>query len=174
MLRHVLGDDCDSRSNLRRLVNAGAGPEAVDTDIDGGGFGPVVANPAEGPALLLQRLTITGGSAEQGGVFTTAQSLTVVEVHVAGNRATLSGGGIFASSTLKLSATDVTSNTARNGGGIFITGKTPLALTNDSTVSGNHATNTGGGIQNVRATVTLQDAVVSGNIPNNCVGVPGC
>ncbi len=164
-----------ARASLRGLVIVGAGSEAGDTIIDGDGFGPVVANPAEGPALVLQRLTITGGHAEQGGgILTTARSLTLIDVRVTGNRATLGGGGIFSSGTLELGATDVTNNTARNGGGIFSTGENTVVLRNDSTVSGNHATNTGGGIHNVGGTVTLEDAVVSGNTPNNCVGVAGC
>lgn len=54
-------------------------------------------------------------------------------------------------------------------------------MLDSSTVSGNTAVGTllaqGGGIFNnagTIGTVTLVDSIVSGNIPDNCVNVPGC
>jgi predicted outer membrane repeat protein len=101
-------------------------------------------------------------------------------VRVTGNRATLGGGGIFSAgsreddaATLTLSATDIMNNTARTGGGLF-NGEAAFAVfSNDSTVTGNRASASGGGIQNT-GRIDLQDTVVSGNTPNNCVGVTGC
>jgi hypothetical protein len=169
------------RANLRGLAIVGASSAPGGTVIDGDGNGPVIVLPAAGPALLLQRLTITGGDAEQGGgIFSTGQSLVLSSVRVTGNHATLAGGGIFSAgsreddgATLQINASDITNNSARTGGGLFNGGAAFAVFSNDSTVTGNRASTSGGGIQNA-GRVELQDTVVSGNTPTNCVGVSGC
>ena len=176
--------DVSARANLRTLAIVGAGPDAGGTVIDGDGNGPVLSIGPEGPALVVERLTITGGMAEQGGgIFTSAQNLTLIDVRVTGNRARLGGGGIFSAgasagdaASLTLSATDITNNSARVGGGIFNVGQAAILVGNDSTITGNRATQSGGGggIQNAGGSVDLEDAIVSGNTPANCVGVAGC
>jgi predicted outer membrane repeat protein len=169
------------RDNLRGLLILGAGADAADTVIDGDGNGPVVVNPGGGPALVLRRLTITGGNAEQGGgIFTRARALALNDVRVTGNRATLGGGGIFSAgndeSSVQLGFTDITNNEARSGGGIFHAGGGSLSIGNESTIIGNRATQngSGGGIHNAGGDVRLDDAVVRDNTPQNCFGVEGC
>jgi hypothetical protein len=73
----------------------------------------------------------------------------------------------------------VSENTAvgtfAEGGGIFNNFGT--ARLDNSTVKGNTAGYRGEGIFNNPGTigsVTLVDSIVSGNIPDNCVNVPGC
>jgi hypothetical protein len=164
-------------ANLGVLVITGTGSGPGGTVLDGGGFGSVLTVGPEAPTVIVQRLTITGGNAEQGGgVFVTGSNLTLTNVRVTANTATLGGGGIgvFNNASLTLSATDVANNTARNGGGILIAGSGTAVLNNGSTVTGNRATTNGGGIANSGGTVALDDAVVSGNTPNNCIGVTGC
>jgi hypothetical protein len=69
--------------------------------------------------------------------------------------------------------------TIAEGGGIF--NNFGHLMLDSSTVSGNTAVGTllaqGGGIFNnagTIGTVTLVESIVSGNIPDNCVNVPGC
>ncbi len=107
-------------------------------------------------------VTITGGAnVSSGGGIECRQSSTVTlsSSAVSGNTA-VSGGGISAASaSLTLIGSTVNSNTATDGGGFFVS-STPLTLTN-STVSGNSAGNSLSGIVNSDATLTLVNSTVS-------------
>ncbi|MGF1480959.1 MAG: FG-GAP-like repeat-containing protein [Cyanophyceae cyanobacterium] len=97
--------------------------------------------------LNLENITVTGGVAESFG----------------DNPAL--GGGILAvdGSTLALTNSTVTGNTAGdNGGGIFSGLGSTVTLTN-STVSSNSAGDEGGGIQTASGSFTLRNSTVTGN-----------
>ncbi len=87
------------------------------------------------------------------------------------------GGAIWNSGGFTLTGSQVTGNlTPIYGGGIYTTGSRTFQVT-DSSVTGNRAFVAGGGIYNDGATVTLTNATVTGNSPNQCAptdSVPGC
>jgi predicted outer membrane repeat protein len=135
------------------------------TVLDGAG-GESVLFVNERVTVTLTRLTITGGNAtvRVGGGIQNGGLLTLNRSTVTGNRSATDGGGIFNYGTLTLNDTRVTGNTAGGGGGgLFSEG---VATLNRSRVTGNTAAS-GGGILSVN-TLTLNQTVVSGNIPDDC------
>jgi CSLREA domain-containing protein len=117
--------------------------------------------------------TNAGGSGNGGGILNSSGTLTLTNVTVSGNTATLSsaGGILNSSGTLTLINSTISGNSATGsggGGGIWNFAGT-LNLIN-STVSGNSATDSsfgvavGGGIYNSNGgTVTLTNSTISGN-----------
>ena len=116
-------------------------------------------------------LTITGGSADNGGgvQVTKNSSLTMTDCTVSGNSAVglggLGGGLVcFQGGSMTMTNCTVSGNTAGGGGGLFNFGGT-LEMTN-CTVSGNSAPY-GGGVQNYgkmgTAALILTDSTFSGN-----------
>lgn len=112
--------------------------------IDGGGTARVITATA---AATLRNLTITHGSALQGGGIFTNSTLVLENSRVTENLATgydAKGGGIFTYADLTLDASAVDHNQATapadnfraEGGGIYESGGT-LTLTNGSTVEDN-------------------------------------
>jgi predicted outer membrane repeat protein len=135
------------------------------TVLDGaGGGGVLFVN--ERVTVTLARLTITGGNAtvRVGGGIQNGGHLTLTRSRVVGNRSASDGGGIYNYGDLVLDTTTVSGNTAGGGGGgLFSEG---VATLNHSTVTRNTAA-FGGGILSVN-TLTLNDTVVSGNVPDDC------
>jgi hypothetical protein len=129
--------------------------------------------------LTVESATISGhgsqGIANSGNL---TLDLSTVSDNSVDDR-TPGGGGIYNAGTglLTLNSSTVTRNSAViDGGGIYNDGGAVAlfvsSVTDNTAVFGN-----GGGIfNNVDAggTVTLDSSVVSDNIPDNCVGVPGC
>jgi hypothetical protein len=129
--------------------------------------------------LTVESSTIRGHGS--GGIFnlgTVTLNLSTVSGNSVGDN-TPGGAGIYNAATglVTLNSSTVTMNTAVTfGGGIYNDGGTVALFS--STVTDNKAVfgNGGGILNNVDAggTVTLDGSVVSGNLPDNCVGVPGC
>lgn len=129
--------------------------------LNGDGSGPVVTVDG-GVTVTINTLTITGGSAANGGGIANSGTLTLSNSTVAYNGTTgatsSDGGGIYNSGTLTLSGSTVVYNHTASGnddgGGIFNAGK--LTLSGSTTVEYNLAAN-GGGIANF-GTVTMNDS----------------
>jgi hypothetical protein len=168
------------------LLGAGDGNGVGNTILRGSGT-TVAVNILEVQSVALERLRITGGASNEfgAGIRTTADTLTLTDCTITGNRATgtsLDGGGIATFGNLELINTLVTGNTAgKRGGGIFSFFNTTVTLDAASRVAGNQASLTnsdnGGGIFNNGGAVRLSNADnVSGNTPDNCGGtvVPLC
>ncbi len=100
----------------------------------------------------IRDVTMTGGNrSEGGGVLVAAEChVAVRDSVIRNNQASGKGGGVAfpgsgdPAATLFLTNTAVISNTAADGGGLWLQGRGTM-LTN-VTLSGNHATNRGGGI----------------------------
>jgi len=122
-----------------------------------------------GVTAAISGLTVSNGSARNGGGILNMGTLELTNCTVSGNAANF-GGGIQNSGTLTLTNCTVSDNTANavqtisfgEGGGIHNVGM--LTLTN-CTVSGNNAVNFGGGIFNSSSAgeLTLTNCTVSGN-----------
>jgi hypothetical protein len=119
---------------------------------DGGG----IFNFGEGTLTLIES-TVSGNSAtlgnggDGGGIYNSGASLTLIRSTVSGNSAKRAGGGILNKSGFGV----------LNESGLGDGGRTTLTLSN-STVSYNSA-QTGGGIHNSEGIVTLSSSTLSGN-----------
>lgn len=150
-----------------------------------------------GPLTIINS-TFSGNGAswgEGGGaVYADADLLTVVNSIFSGNSATGSpGGAIFNGSTMNITKSTFTSNSAGVGGAIFTEGSNStianstfsgnsatdspgggvantgsLIITN-STLSGNSASS-GSGLSRTGGTLTLRNTIVAGNPGGNCNG----
>ncbi|MEH1922945.1 Calx-beta domain-containing protein [Nostoc sp.] len=113
-------------------------------------------------SLSIDGLNITGGNAANGGGIYSSSSVTVSNSILSGNTASTNGGGIYSSSSVTLSNSIISSNTANsNGGGIYSSNTT----ISNSTFSSNTANNNGGGIYSSNATIS--NSTFSSNTANN-------
>jgi hypothetical protein len=119
---------------------------------------------------------ITGNTTDSvgGGILVHPNSgATVRDSIIAGNTASLDGGGAWVGGELTISDSTLTGNVAgRYGGGAYVTGGFSLA---DSTVTENVATS-GGGLyfDNPTSVSLLGTNTITGNEPDDCVGSPSC
>jgi predicted outer membrane repeat protein len=125
-------------------------------------------------SLSLESSTITGNSTSGsgGGISGFHSSAYVADSTVADNTAALDGGGINTEDVTLINST-VSDNTAGGkGGGIHATYSVTLT---DSTVSGNTASSGGGIFLEPGGTAVLAGTnTFFNNVPDDCVGVPGC
>jgi hypothetical protein len=178
------GDYAPGDMSLRealRLAAANLGADAIS-------FAPAFDNPSLprtiglglGPLTIRDTLTLTGPAS--GVVLRAGPASRVFEVGVGAeaalsnltitgaNVSTFSGGGILNQGRLALVTSTVAGNAARFGGGIFNDNGATLTLSR-CTVSGNTATEAGGGIYNraksdfffPTAGLGLRNSTVSGN-----------
>ncbi len=156
------------------LTVVGLGASAADTVLMGDG-GPTIAVTA-GESLTLRNLTVTGGSAINGGGLwcippavgagAGRARITLEGVRVVGNGASGAGGGVFASGC-ELRGEDlvVADNTAaQEGGGLFL--RDTSAVVRGLVVAGNASAVEGGGLwfeQRGATSPELRDVVFQGN-----------
>ncbi len=108
-------------------------------------------------------LNITNGNTTTGGGIQNGGNLTLKEVLVYANLAATDGGGVYneTGATLTVIRSTIAHNSAQNGGGLFNRGG--LTITN-STLFGNIATGSGGGLANALGTAALTNTTIAGNI----------
>jgi hypothetical protein len=83
---------------------------------------------------------------------------------IANNKGAYAGGGIYNSGSLLLTNATIANNSAYNGGGLYNAAcGCGNATVNDTTFTGNHVYQFGGGIYNANGTVTLTNSLVAGN-----------
>jgi hypothetical protein len=124
-----------------------------------------------GNTLSIIGLTITAGSATDGGAILNDGTLSVVNSTLSGNAATSDGGAISSSATatsLTLINTTISGNTANgSGGGLIVLGGTATSInstiTNNTADNDNNSLGDGGGIRVQAGTVTLKNTIVAGN-----------
>ena len=119
-----------------------------------------VLSVAEGVALTLRDLAISGGVVEGpgGGVYNTGGVVMLIRVQVSGNHASAGGGGLY----------NASGHEAGAGGGLSNQGTADLT---NVTISANHATGSGGGINGGPET-TLRNTIVAGN--SAAIAAPDC
>jgi nitrous oxidase accessory protein NosD len=120
---------------------------------------------SEGSTVALVRSKVIDNSTEfAGGGIQNGGDLTISWSRIVGNRTANDGGGIFNYGDLVVNDSVINHNTAAaGGGGLFSEGETVM---NRSRVRFNKAAS-GGGILSV-AGLTLNETVVSDNIPDDC------
>ena len=168
-----------------RVIGTCIGPFTINQDLnvigrrnavlDGNNAGNSPAVLVNNSVVALDRLTVTNGNAAPaGGIFNNGGTITMNRSSVTDNTSGFAGGGIMNTGVMTLTATTVSGNFAPNiGGGIFNQGGANLTLIR-STVTDNTAGSNGGGIYDNGGTVSLVRSTVTGNLPNDCVNVPGC
>ncbi len=87
---------------------------------------------APAASLTLQNLTLTGGSATEGGAIYNQGALTMSGVTVQNNTAVNGGGAIYNQGALTMSGVTVQNNTARNAGGGAIYNQGTLTMSGSS------------------------------------------
>jgi CSLREA domain-containing protein len=124
------------------------------------------------PLLFVNDLTVTGGSAVDGGGFFLAAdhvgaTLVLKGVRVSGNTASDGGGGLYSFNYASIYAknSSFAGNVAPTGGGLF-TANGQVNLT-DVSITGNHsptgASGQGGGLYNFNGVVRISGGSISGN-----------
>ena len=142
---------------------------------------------SNGVSATISGVSIANGYAAVGGGIFNAGNLVVNDCAISGNSAVIGGGGILndgaynavtgrlngysALPTLTLIDSDISSNTAQAGGGVFNNGGTMTVsnstFSDNSANTGNHASGTGGGIFNAYGgTMTVSNSTLSGNSAN--------
>jgi len=123
--------------------------------------------------VAISDLTISGGSATDGGGIINKEQLTLTGSSISGNTATNNGAGVYNydGATLSIAGSTVSGNTATyNGGGVSSYNSGTLSI-NSSTFSGNSAYS-GGGIFNddilsvIGSSISGNSAIYGGGIYN--------
>ena len=141
-----------------------AGP--LGTVIDAVGLGPVVTFASgETGSATLQGLTLTGGSAENGGgVWIEGASPTLIDVVITGNVASANGGGVAIAGASSPAFEEVViqdNSAAGTGGGVHLGPAASLQITG-SVIESNQALS-GGGLAVSASTLDVSDSVIAGN-----------
>ena len=100
-----------------------------------------------------------GGLSMRGGLVTITRS-TINQNTASGGNGIGTGGGANVDGTLHLSDSQVRSNSAGDGGGLTVAGE---ATVSNVTVTLNHATRHGGGIQAYFCDIEISDSVIHAN-----------
>lgn len=130
--------------------------------------------------LTLIRSRVHDNLAQAGGgvvAFGTTSDLTLIETRVYNNAASLNGGGVYSFGSVRLVSSLMDGNTALSGGAIGVGGTpSPVTVVN-STLSGNTASSSGGGIYSpgtvdlYNATITANQAATGGGVYVGAVAV---
>ncbi len=159
-------EDASATGDLDLLASngvtiAGAGPSS--THIDANGIDRVLDIRAFANATI-SGLSITGGTAAEGGGIRNNGTAAIVDVSINGNGAA-AGGGIYNTAIMGVTGGNVGFNAAQgnpgNGGGIYNAGS--LTLEN-ATIPSNQAYGHGGGVYNgPAASASLESVTIAGN-----------
>ncbi len=146
----------------------------------GSGYGGAIYNMGGGTVTItrsrLQNNVATGSIGYGGGIFntSTASRIDLIDSSISASRATGSisyGGAIFNTSgaVMHIEGSLISFNWVEKagglalGGGIFNLGLSSLMTVTNSTISGNQAPDSGGGVYNSSATLSLQYVTLSHN-----------
>ena len=121
-----------------------------------------------GISVAVENMTITNGLSEKGGgIFVEEVSVNLDRLIITGNSASVSGGGVFIQGLGGiLSNMLFVDNSAPNGAGLATEGWADVSVWN-STINGNVASNTGGGIYCTdNSVVQVINCIISDNDTN--------
>jgi len=144
----------------------------TNVTISGGGSTGVFLIDA-GAQVDLTGLTISDGSALDGGGIDNAGTLALMNDTISSSSAQTNGGAIYNTGTLTLTNATLSGNHANFGGGIYNTGTLSVSsstISSNSAHAGVSSADSGGGIYNT-GTLTLTNATLTGNHANNGGGI---
>jgi hypothetical protein len=152
----------------KSLTFLGAGARV--TTLNGQGKTGIFELNSPAAGVTIDGMTLTGGSAADGGAIYSTVPLTLEGDAVTGNTASSEGGGVYDAALLTLTRSLIAGNSAPHGdgGGIELAVPTSgtLSTISDSTVAENSALGTGGGIDESNSseyTLELLGDTVVGN-----------
>ena len=129
--------------------------------LDGGGTTRILEVAYSNHPVRLENLTITNGSANNGGgIFVDGDLLEIHHCTFTNNQAAGYGGAISGGGLIRISDSTFASNQAADGGAIHHGGYYAIFITS-STFAGNQASNNGGGLRGVLFIVS--NSTFSGN-----------
>jgi hypothetical protein len=115
---------------------------------------------------VMTRVVVSDNAAkDDGGGIANDGTLTLVDVSITNNVATRDGGGLHNSGTATLDRVTLSGNTAATGGAIEQQGPGTSILVTNSTISGNTASASGGGLS-LAGPATLRNATIAFNTAN--------
>ena len=125
--------------------------------------------------VTLGGLTITGGAANGGAGVLNRENLILRNVTIRNNATAIggSGGGVYHDGrSLAIVNSTIDSNSARNGGGVFVLFGQDADHIVNSTITSNSASNSGGGIYNFggAAPTTIANSIIAYSGSGNDVG----
>jgi CSLREA domain-containing protein len=147
------------------LFNRGAAVDISGSVISGNsasGTGGGIAN--ERPVIITEVTELAGFDVRLAGEITPPPGgdLTIDTTTISGNTAAGNGGGIANGATLAVDASTISGNTGRFGGGLYVAPGAGAVALGNSTISGNSATEQGGGIA-TDSNVSLAFSTISRN-----------
>ncbi len=197
-LRQIITDACDASTITFNLAGAGphtitltTGELAINKNLtiknDSGESITISGNNASrvfnvnvGKTAAIIGLTISSGSAINGGGILNDGTLTLVNSTLTGNNAASDGAGIQQTATatgLTLINTTISGNNANGfGGGVDVLGGTATLI--NTTITNNHGDNDNGGgggaggLRRQGGTVTLHNTIVAGNFAGSGTSTP--
>ncbi|HKG98286.1 MAG TPA: Ig-like domain repeat protein, partial [Pyrinomonadaceae bacterium] len=157
--------------NKNLTINAGSSQVTVS-----GNSASRVFNVSSGKTVNIIGLTLSSGSATDGGAILNDGTLTIVSSTLSGNTATADGGAISntATGSLTLINTTISNNKANgSGGGVIVLGGTATiinsTITNNTADFDDNSLGDGGGIRGHAGTTILKNTIVAGNFNENGV-----
>ena len=148
------------------------GTGAINLTVNGGSSNFRVFDITGSITVNIDGMTITGGTvavfSKGGGIQVgTGSTLNLSNSTISGNSA-IYGGGISNAGIAIVTNSIIANNLANSsGGGIYNSGT--ITLTNN-TISGNSSSNGGGGISNTNGTAIMDNITISGNSASNSAG----
>ncbi|AFZ49127.1 beta strand repeat-containing protein [Dactylococcopsis salina] len=166
---NLAGQTITLNSNLiidKSLTLEGLGEDQLT--LDGGGFDRVLTvddgDNSVSKTVAISGLTISGGTAQNGGGILNRENLTLTNSTLSGNSAR-TGGGIDNEGTASLINSIVTDNSASSrGGGIFSSENLTISNT---IISGNSADSEGGGIFNSQSLTLGISTIINSSVSSN-------
>jgi hypothetical protein len=141
------------------------GPGAGVLTVSGGSSAMVgtifTVNPGANAAISGIGIDGSIGNGDGGGI-SNSGALTVSNCILDNNQSTF-GGGIFNNGTLLVNSTTIYGGLGVDGGGIYNFNETGILTLNNSTLSNNQASTSGGGIYNDAGTLIVNNSTVSTN-----------
>lgn len=164
------------------VYDSDTGLPLISSDITIDGSGSIIEREETAPRfrllavgetgdLVLKDTTLRGGYSEEhgGGIFSRGE-LTVESSTITGSSAEENGGGIANRNKLTLSKATIDGNDAEDGGGVYSNYVFGWTALNDSTVSGNMADGSGGGLYIGGPGHELN--ITNSTVENNVAGIP--
>jgi hypothetical protein len=123
--------------------------------------------------ITVKNSTISGSSF-YGGIYSGFSTVSIANSTISGNSAKIDGGGIYgAGGTVSIENSTINGNSAPDGftgGGIYSNGVDDMSIVN-STISGNAAGTSGGGIYNYNSSLHVVNSTISGNSAGSGGGI---
>jgi predicted outer membrane repeat protein len=153
------------------LQDALAGGGTVTFACSGTIVVPEIAITADTPTVIDatgQNVTLSGNNTNRVFLVNNSKSLTLRHINVANGSNNLYGGGVYVSDTGSLTVEDTTftGNTASQGGAIYDNSVITMTITG-STITGNSSSSYGGGIYIRFGNVAVNNSTINGNSANN-------